>query len=197
MIYTPHKKGYHTIVGYRCMALDIKEILSNPNPEPQYTNLKDAEVRTSYAIPDELVNVFYTDGKDNWYLLEEAGITNGKNEVLINRILADDPYPYRGYYFIDARHYNEYFFERNGENGKNYCMFGGHWEYGPYDTIEEAIEKSGMRLSTDGTYYYYKVITSINPMKYGEEKHTLCYIDKFKKAVIVNPEKGKTKIKDR
>ena len=34
-------------------------------------------------------------------------------------------------------------------------------------------------------------------MKYGEEKHTLCYIDKFKKAVIVNPEKGKTKIKDR
>ena len=21
-------------------------------------------------------------------------------------------------------------------------MFGGHWEYGPYDTIEEAIEKS-------------------------------------------------------
>ena len=37
MIYTPHKKGYHTIVGYRCMALDINEILSNPNPEPQYT----------------------------------------------------------------------------------------------------------------------------------------------------------------
>ena len=52
-----------------------------------------------------------------------------------------------------------------------------------------------MRLSTDGTYYYDKVITSINPMEYGEEKHTLCYIDEFKKAVIVNPEIVKTKIK--